>query len=71
MGITLYKPGRDRGMKNCPKCGNEDLEIHSNRQAGKSEIYCEDCDFLFQKNIPEDRLIKLWNKLGVIKFGGC
>ena len=47
----------------CPKCGGVDeMDCASNRHAGVSEIYCNDCGFIMQGKCPENILLKRFYK---------
>lgn len=48
--------------RNCPKCDSEDLWIDSSRELQLSTISCYDCDYILQKQFPEVKLLRLFNK---------
>lgn len=48
--------------RNCPKCDSEELWIDSSRELLLSTISCCDCDYVLQKSMPEESLLKLFNK---------
>jgi len=50
-------------LKPCPECGSDDLSIDSSNIARLSEVLCNDCDYVFQRNCCEDDIVKHWNKL--------
>lgn len=51
------------GLRPCPECGSDFVSVASSRDMGLSEISCSDCRFTLQRNVPEERIEQIWNKL--------
>lgn len=56
----MYKPEK---IKNCPECDGDDITIESSRELEVSNMFCCDCDYTITGKVPEETLIKRWNRV--------
>jgi hypothetical protein len=63
MNFILDNISKENKINNCPKCGSEFVNSSSSFSLEISNVRCTDCNFMIQENIPEEDLIKKWNKL--------
>ena len=49
--------------KPCPECGCPDVNVDSSSIARQSWAECSECDYKIQAAVPEESIVKRWNKL--------